>query len=72
MLIRHPPMKERIERDQVVNEISVALSKANGDKWKASAAAYTGTLQTGQTIYNCVSVFCRPVIYTNGNAKMIN
>lgn len=27
MLIRHPPMEEIIERDQVINEMNVALSK---------------------------------------------
>lgn len=27
MLIRHSPMKEIIKRDQVINEMSVALSK---------------------------------------------
>lgn len=27
MLIRHPPMKEIIERDQVINEVDVALWK---------------------------------------------
>ena len=72
MLIRHPPMEEIIERDQVINEINVALSKQMLINGELVPLLTLALLEAGHTIYNCVLVFCRPVIYTNSNIKVIN
>lgn len=72
MLIKHPFMEETIERDQVINEMNVALSKQMVINGRPVLCLHWHLCKLVSTIHNCVLVFCSPVIYTNGNIKVIN